>query len=400
MLHPILAAIAAPVAALGRGPAGGLVVEAVNEPLAHLLGCAPDDLVGSSLERILPTLATVSPGSEEEVTLGPEALPYRAVVRAMPDALSEQSLLLVTFVRDDTAERRLRRALAAAELGIWESDIATGRVRFDPICLTRLGRDPGDGARDLPELVELIHPHDRIRVRDLYEQCCQGERPQMWLEYRVRRRDGTYAWIEERATVAERAADGRPARIVGLSADITARKEAELRLEHLALHDPLTGLPNRRALAEALDHAIARARRTGQPVAVLVLDLDGFKAVNDRHGHPAGDAALVEVADRLRRTVRRSDIVARLGGDEFAVVAGELKGPAPVLRLARRIVAALTTPMRLEAAEVPIGVSIGVAFFPGDGETPEDVLGHADRALYAAKRDRAGWRFTAELPAD
>jgi diguanylate cyclase (GGDEF)-like protein/PAS domain S-box-containing protein len=298
------------------------------------------------------------------------------------------------------SEQRLKLALEAGGLGVWESDLATDRVRLDPICLTRLGWDAEPCERPLAEVVTLIHPRDRARVRGLYGRCRRGELPQIRLEYRVRRRDGSHAWIEEHAIVAERGSDGRPRRLVGVSADITPRKEAEMRLAHLALHDPLTGLPNRRALAESLDRAIARAGRTGQPVAVLALDLDGFKAVNDRHGHAAGDVVLVEVAARLRRVVRRSDIVARLGGDEFAVIAGELNGPAPVARLARRIATALAEPVAVTAAaRIGIGVGIGVAFFPGDGETPEEILARADAALYAAKRGRAGCRFTADLRA-
>ena len=232
----------------------------------------------------------------------------------------------------------------------------------------------------------------------MFAQCRRGHRSQARVEFRVRRRDGTYAWIEEHAQVSERGPDGRPLQIVGVSADITARKEAEIRLAHLALHDPLTGLPNRRALAEALERTIARSQRSGMPLAVLALDLDGFKAINDRYGHPAGDATLLEVSDRLRQTIRRSDFVARLGGDEFAVIASELNGPAPVSRLARRIGAALSTPIALRDAVAEIAVSIGVAFYPGDGETTEELLSRADAALYAAKRDRVGCLFSSDLP--
>ena len=232
----------------------------------------------------------------------------------------------------------------------------------------------------------------------MFAQFRRGDRGQARVEFRMRRRDGGYAWIEEHAQVSERSADGLPTQLVGVSADITARKEAEMRLAHMALHDPLTGLPNRRALADALERAIARARRTGLPLAVLALDLDGFKAINDRHGHPAGDATLLQVAARLQRTIRRSDLVARLGGDEFAVIATDLNGPAPIVRLARRLGAALRVPIHLEDAVAEIDVSIGVAFYPGDGETTEQLLARADAALYAAKRERTGYCFTSDLP--
>ncbi len=297
------------------------------------------------------------------------------------------------------SEQRLRLALEAGDLGVWECDLAAERVRFDAICGTRLGWGPVECERTLPELLDLIHPRDRAKVRSAFTRCRRGEWAQSRIEYRLRRRDGTYVWLEEHAQVAERGRDGRPLQLVGVSADCTVRREAAAQLAHLALHDPLTGLPNRRGLAEALERAIARAQRSGLPLAILALDLDGFKAINDRYGHPAGDTALVEVAARLRRIIRRSDLVARLGGDEFAIIAGELRGSAPVLRLARRLGLALRAPIALQGAVAAIDVSIGVAFFPGDGQTTEELLARADMALYAAKREGVGYRFSSDLPA-
>jgi diguanylate cyclase (GGDEF)-like protein/PAS domain S-box-containing protein len=295
-------------------------------------------------------------------------------------------------------EQRLRLALEAGNLGVWECDLVAERMHYGGLCLSRLGLDPEPADWPLAEALELVHPRDRGRFRAMIAQCRRGTRSQARVEYRMRRHDGSYAWIEDHAQISRRGQDDRPVQVVGVSADITARKEAEIRLAHLALHDPLTGLPNRRALAEALEQALARAQRTGMPLAVLALDLDGFKAINDRHGHPAGDATLLEVSDRLRRTIRRSDLVARLGGDEFAVIASELSGPTPVSRLAKRIGAALGAPIVLPDAVAEIAVSIGVAFYPGDGETTEELLSRADAALYAAKRERAGCLFSADLP--
>ena len=298
------------------------------------------------------------------------------------------------------SEQRLRLALEAGNLGVWEYDLAADRIHYDAICRARLGWVDERSDLAAAEAMELVHPRDRVRFRGLFARSRRGEQAPARVEYRMRRQDGSYIWLEEHAQVAERGPDGRVLQLVGVSADITARKKAELQLAHLALHDPLTGLPNRRGLAEALDQSVARAQRTGLPMAVLALDLDGFKAINDRHGHPAGDAALIEVARRLRQTIRRSDLVARLGGDEFAVLAGELNGPAPIVRLARRLGAALRAPIALPDAVAVIDVSIGVAFFPGDGVTPDQLLARADLALYAAKREHAGCRFSADLPVE
>lgn len=295
------------------------------------------------------------------------------------------------------SQQRLQLALEAGGFGVWESDVLAGKVSFDASLLARHGWPAERRRFDLGDIRAMIHPRDRRRVDAAFKTLRTGTCSQLRLEYRIRQADGSYAWIEEHAQVVQRGPDGRPARLVGVSADISARKEAEIRLAHLALHDPLTGLPNRRALADALDRAIARAERSGTALAVLALDLDGFKAINDRFGHPMGDMALVEIGNRLRRVVRRSDFVARMGGDEFAVLAGDLKGPNPVVRLARRIRLALTETLALPGAKARVGVSIGVAFFPGDAEHPDLLLGRADLALYAAKREGVGLRLSADL---
>lgn len=297
------------------------------------------------------------------------------------------------------SKQRLRLALEAGRLGAWDSDVVRGLIRFDPICLERLGFRAERLERPLAEVVDMIHSADRRRVRRAYERLRSGERETAALQYRVCRADGSYAWIEEHALVAERGRDGEPSHIVGVSADITERKHIELRLAHLASHDSLTGLPNRRALAEALERAVAQAQRAERGVALLVLDLERFKELNDRYGHPVGDRVLDEVAVRLRRAVRRSDLVARLGGDEFAVVAGDLKAPSGIARVARRIRSAVQAPLEAAGHNPTLDVSIGIALYPGDGTTPEELLRSADHALHAAKRAGAGVRFSGEAPA-
>ena len=159
------------------------------------------------------------------------------------------------------------------------------------------------------------------------------------------------------------------------------------RLAHLAVHDPLTGLANRALLADRLDRALARARREGRPGALLLLDLDGFKAINDARGHAAGDRALVAVAERLRGCVREVDAVARLGGDEFLIVFDGIGAAAEARRVAGRIRAALAEPLRPDdgGALLALSASIGVAVFAGR-EAPADLLRRADGAMYVAKR--------------
>jgi diguanylate cyclase (GGDEF)-like protein/PAS domain S-box-containing protein len=180
----------------------------------------------------------------------------------------------------------------------------------------------------------------------------------------------------------------------GSARDITARRRAEAQVRHLALHDPLTGLPNRRLLRDRLDRALAAASRSDGHVAVMMLDLDRFKGVNDRFGHAAGDGLLQDVAARMGRRVRSSDTLARVGGDEFAVVQIGLQDPDGAARLARDIVEAMSEPFPLGDTEVQLGVSIGIAIHPRHGATSDTLLENADLALYRAKQaDWSCWRF-------
>ena len=173
---------------------------------------------------------------------------------------------------------------------------------------------------------------------------------------------------------------------VALSSDITQRKESERLIWQQANFDAITGLPNRNLFREHLELEIRKAHRAGLPMALLFLDLDHFKDINDTLGHDMGDMLLREAASRLRKCVRESDVVARLGGDEFTVILGELEEPASVERVAHAILRELAEPFRLKEEQVHISVSIGITFYPEDGVVIEDLLKNADQAMYAAKK--------------
>jgi diguanylate cyclase (GGDEF)-like protein len=172
--------------------------------------------------------------------------------------------------------------------------------------------------------------------------------------------------------------------------DITERRQIEARIEYMAHYDGLTDLPNRALFRERLEQALAGSRRGDRPFAVLLLDLDRFKEVNDTLGHASGDALLKAVAERLRRCVRDSDTVARLGGDEFAVLEKVGEAEPEAAALAKRIVQALCAPFDLGGHVVNVGTSVGIATSPGDGTEPDQLLKNADLALYRAKNDGGG----------
>jgi diguanylate cyclase (GGDEF)-like protein/PAS domain S-box-containing protein len=177
--------------------------------------------------------------------------------------------------------------------------------------------------------------------------------------------------------------------LVSTTEDITERRRSEEKIAHMALHDSLTGLPNRVLLNERLEHALGRAKR-GEMVATHVLDLDHFKHVNDTLGHSAGDKLLQMVADRLRGVVRETDTIARMGGDEFAIMQLAIAQPSDATSLGNRIIEALSSPYEIDGHQAVIGTSIGISVGPGDGTNPDQILRNADLALYRAKADGRG----------
>ena len=200
-----------------------------------------------------------------------------------------------------------------------------------------------------------------------------------------RRKDGSL-FHEEKTITPLKDENGDVTHFVATGKDITERVETQKQLQYLAHHDALTGLPNRTLLIDRLDHAFAQARRAERLVAVLFLDLDRFKTINDSLGHGAGDALLKAVADRLQRCVRKSDSIARLGGDEFTIVLEGVKDVREVIIVAEKILEAIARPISIEGHEVFVTTSIGVTLFPIDDEDVETVLKHADTAMYRAKK--------------
>jgi diguanylate cyclase (GGDEF)-like protein/PAS domain S-box-containing protein len=175
---------------------------------------------------------------------------------------------------------------------------------------------------------------------------------------------------------------------IGVGREVTELRRAERELEHRANHDPLTGLPNRHQLQYELTYAIARATRTGEGLAVLYLDLDGFKEANDRGGHDTGDRLLCEVAQRLQQSLRQGDLVARVGGDEFVALLPGCRNAEVARAIADDLRTGLSPPYALPDGPFKLSASVGVACFPADGTDPDALVAHADRAMYAAKRNR------------
>lgn len=246
-------------------------------------------------------------------------------------------------------------------------------------------------------LLDLTAQADREPVREQLRRCLDEGSRGLQYAFGAVRRDGGLIDIEINGEVVDY--EGRPA-IVGVALDITEQKRAQQQLSYLAFYDSLTDLPNRALFFDRLGQMLAHSKRDGARFALLLLDLDGFKAVNDTHGHETGDALLQAVGRRLRNCVRESDTVARMGGDEFVILLPRLGEPRDAARVAGKVIEALAEPFLLSGRECRVGASIGFCVAPDDGDDMEALLSHADAAMYHSKaRGKNAWtRYEPTLP--
>src|SRR5687767_10416169 len=235
------------------------------------------------------------------------------------------------------------------------------------------------------DLRELLHPEDRRRVFGLILAAQQEGRESERVECRVRHTDGS--WRHAETAVSSLLHDPEVCGVILNTRDISERKVLEEQLAHQAFHDSLTKLANRALLRDRTEHALARAARRGRPLAVMLLDLDGFKAVNDTLGHEAGDELLVTVATRLLECVRPTDTAARLGGDEFAVLIEDLASPGDYAVVAQRVLDSLQAPFHVHGKDVFVRGSIGIAMCGAGENTSDELLRNADVAMYMAKAE-------------
>lgn len=277
-------------------------------------------------------------------------------------------------------------ALEGAGDGVWDWHIMTGELRYSERWKEILGHDENDQRSGLERWISHIHPDDLPAERASLQSCLAGTAPIYLSEHRIRWIDGNWRWMSVRGMVVSRDSDGMALRMIGTISDISERRATEEKIRHMAQHDPLTNLPNRILFSDRLHLAIARAKRDQEMIALMFVDLDHFKPVNDLHGHDIGDLLLREVSSRMRQSIRNSDTVARIGGDEFVVLLPSIGAREDAFQVAEKLRQSIGQPYDLAGRHITISSSVGVALFPEDGGDALTLSKNADDAMYHAKQ--------------
>ncbi|HEU4708184.1 MAG TPA: EAL domain-containing protein [Methylophilaceae bacterium] len=283
-------------------------------------------------------------------------------------------------------DERWKLALEATGNGVWDWDLASGEIYYPYPWATTLGYEDNSSFIHEDEWQRLVHPEDLPQLMARLDLHLEGKTKTYACEYRVMTKSGAWVWVLARGAVVELDENGVPSRMVGTVTDITESKSIEQKIWYEANYDNLTDLPNRRLFRDRLEQEMKKADRFGQCVALLFIDLDRFKEVNDLWGHDTGDLLLIEAARRIQSCVRASDTVARLGGDEFTVILTDFEEKLHVEEVANKLLGTLTAGFTLREEQASISASIGITLYPTDAPTAEALIRNADQAMYNAKK--------------
>ena len=297
------------------------------------------------------------------------------------------SLIAVGFyyIKLKNSEELWKFALEGAGDGVWDWDISNDKAHFSDRYKEMLGFNNEEIDSSIKEWNNRVHPDDAASLDEAIKNYLSGKAEKYIHEHRVICKDKSIKWVLSRGMIVKRDKHGVPLRMVGTHTDITARKLLETRLENLAHFDALANVPNRTLFNDRLKLALSYAKREKKMLAVMFIDLDLFKEINDLYGHETGDIVLKKVSRQLVACVRESDTVARMGGDEFVVLLPIVDDIEDVKLVASKIVEAVAQPIKVAKTHLHITCSIGIAIYPQHGKDEKLLVINADMAMYQAK---------------
>ncbi len=292
---------------------------------------------------------------------------------------------LITQQELISSKQRYHLAMQITNNGIWDWDIQTNQVTFDECYYTMAGYQKDAFANTFAEWKKRIHPEDMKHALNAIELYIHNKADNYDVEFRFLRFDNSYMWIRSRGTIVNRDKNDKPLRFIGIHSDISVQKKHEEKILHQAHFDSLTLLPNRFLSLDRLKHACQEAHRNNELVALIFLDLDDFKKVNDTLGHETGDFLLKEAAKRLCGVVREVDTVGRLGGDEFIIILGSLSSAQESHHIVESLLSQFREMFVINGRELMLTASVGIAMYPSDAQNASELLRNADSAMYDAK---------------
>ncbi|MDY7580035.1 diguanylate cyclase [Herbaspirillum sp. RTI4] len=385
-----------------------------NKPYLEWFGKKSDEMVGISMlallgERLMalnqPYVSSVLRGEKqifERTLIKPNGDICHTLCSYIPDFDSQRHVVgffvLVTDVTPiKNAELELKLAASVFESTVEGIMVTDGNgiiLSVNPAFTAITGYAASDVLGQTPAMLNSNRHDEQFHTAIWRELIVSGHwEGEIW----NRRKDGTIFWQRQSVTLIRGATD-EPLRYVTIFNDITELWEKDERMRHLAFHDALTGLPNRLLLMERLNQLLQKIEREPRNVAVMFLDLDGFKPINDQYGHEVGDKLLMEVARRLQLEVRQTDTVARLGGDEFIILLDNPADQKEVAEIVSRIIQSINAPWQCGEASITVGISVGIAMSVNFGDTSSQLMKRADAAMYAAKTTgKNTWRFSADV---
>ena len=393
--------------------ADGVIID-VNDGFTQLFECARDSVVGRTIRDLRPdsegyaSLHWLLDATRDLANLEVDLVVPRGTIPALVSTtLSEINgeVCAISLIKDmselararlavEESERRFRGAFEHAPIGMMLIGPTARISQVNRMLCELLGYEEEELVGREPD--SLVFEEDRHEHQRIRRELLSGAADEATLETRYVRKDGSIIWTN-RHIVLQRDADGTPVHVIVQVQDITDLKTSRERMEKLAFYDTLTDLANRRLFTDRLQQAVRHAVRTERPTALMYLDLDNFKRVNDSLGHEAGDELLRTVAARLREAVRTEDTVGRFGGDEFTILLNEACDSRGASAVARKVLASLAEPITLAGHEFRVTTSIGVTLAPDDGTDPQTLLKNADLAMYRAKeRGRDNYQFFSE----